>query len=132
MSLPLTGKIAHFYSRVIFVHSAPRKRADFQPRFLNQLMMSRFSKIDFPASLPEEPVVESSDLYPVRPTQGVCEVVLYSPNHTSSPAQEPVEKIYKLVLVWTDRFRELGFKAAELRSRVVPVVWHSGPAREHE
>lgn len=58
--------------------------------------------------LPDPPVVESSELYPVRPSQGVCEVVLYSPHHSSSLAQEPVEQIYKLVRVWTDRFRELG------------------------
>ena len=56
---------------------------------------------------PETPTVESSDLYPVRPSQGICEVVLYSPNHNSSLAEEPVEQIYKLVRVWTDRFREL-------------------------
>jgi UDPglucose--hexose-1-phosphate uridylyltransferase len=37
----------------------------------------------------------------------VCEVVLYSPNHSSSLAEEPVKQIYKLVRVWTDRFREL-------------------------
>lgn len=58
--------------------------------------------------VPEDPAVAGSDLYPVRPAQGVCEVVLYSANHTSSLAREPVEQIYKLVRVWTDRFRELG------------------------
>jgi UDPglucose--hexose-1-phosphate uridylyltransferase len=58
--------------------------------------------------VPEDPAVVGSDLYPVRPAQGVCEVVLYSRNHTSSLAQEPVEQIYELVRVWTDRFRELG------------------------
>lgn len=58
--------------------------------------------------VPEDPAVEGSELYPVRPAQGVCEVILYSANHTSSLAQEPVEQIYKLVRVWTDRFRELG------------------------
>lgn len=57
---------------------------------------------------PDPPAVEGTELYPVRPAQGECEVVLYSPNHTSSLAQEPVEQIYKLVRVWTDRFRELG------------------------
>ncbi len=56
---------------------------------------------------PETPTVESADLYPVRPSQGICEVVLYSPNHNSSLAQEPVEQIYKLVRVWTDRFHAL-------------------------
>src|SRR5918997_1321378 len=36
---------------------------------------------------PEVPAVEGTELYPVRPSQGVCEVVLYSPNHNSSLAQ---------------------------------------------
>jgi UDPglucose--hexose-1-phosphate uridylyltransferase len=58
--------------------------------------------------VPEDPAVEGSELYPVRPAQGVCEVILYSADHASSLAQEPVEQIYKLVRVWTDRFRELG------------------------
>jgi UDPglucose--hexose-1-phosphate uridylyltransferase len=58
--------------------------------------------------LPDKPTVEASDLYPVRPAQGVCEVVLYSPKHTSSLAREPVEQIHNLVRVWTHRFRELG------------------------
>ncbi|HEY0078638.1 MAG TPA: galactose-1-phosphate uridylyltransferase [Pyrinomonadaceae bacterium] len=57
---------------------------------------------------PPAPDVEATELYPVRPGQGVCEVVLYSPRHTSTLAAEPVEQIYKLVQVWTDRFRELG------------------------
>jgi UDPglucose--hexose-1-phosphate uridylyltransferase len=57
---------------------------------------------------PPSPAVEGSDLYPVRPGQGVCEVLLYSPHHNSTLATEPVEQIYKLVRVWTERFRELG------------------------
>ena len=59
-------------------------------------------------SNPPPPAVEGTELYPVRPGQGVCEVILYSPNHTTTLAAEPVEQIYKLVRVWTDRFRELG------------------------
>lgn len=64
----------------------------------------------FPSLLtvPPIPAVEGSGLYPVRPGQGVCEVVLYSPHHDSTLAAEPVEQIYKLVRVWTDRFNELG------------------------
>jgi UDPglucose--hexose-1-phosphate uridylyltransferase len=58
-------------------------------------------------SVPETQSIEASDLYPVRPSQGVCEVVLYSPNHSSSLASEPVEQIFKLVRVWTHRFNEL-------------------------
>jgi len=51
-------------------------------------------------SVPEKPTVIDSDLYPVRPAQGMCEVVLYSPDHASSLAREPVEQIYKLVRIW--------------------------------
>jgi UDPglucose--hexose-1-phosphate uridylyltransferase len=57
---------------------------------------------------PEMPAVAASDLYPVRPSQGVCEVVVYSPRHNSTLAQEPVERIEQLIRVWTDRFIELG------------------------
>jgi UDPglucose--hexose-1-phosphate uridylyltransferase len=57
---------------------------------------------------PPEPAVEATELYPVRPGQGVCEVVLYSPRHNSTLAEEPVEQIHKLIQVWTDRFTELG------------------------
>ena len=56
---------------------------------------------------PPAPAIEATELYPVRPGQGVCEVVLYSPHHNSTLAEEPVEQIYKLVQVWTDRFRAL-------------------------
>ncbi len=57
---------------------------------------------------PPPPAIEATELYSVRPGQGVCEVVLYSPNHNSTLAQEPVEQIYKLVRVWRDRFLKLG------------------------
>jgi UDPglucose--hexose-1-phosphate uridylyltransferase len=56
---------------------------------------------------PELPSIEGDPLFDVRPSQGVCEVVVYTPNHASSLAAEPVEQIYKLVRVWTDRFKDL-------------------------
>jgi UDPglucose--hexose-1-phosphate uridylyltransferase len=64
----------------------------------------------FPSLRPDPPVpaVEGSELYPVRPAQGVCEVVLYSADHKTTLAEESVEQIYQLVRVWTDRFIELG------------------------
>jgi len=76
-----------------------------EPEYDIAVFENRFPSLK---SNPEAPAVESNELYPVRPAQGVCEVVLYSPNHNSSLAQEPIEQIYKLVLVWIDRFRELG------------------------
>jgi UDPglucose--hexose-1-phosphate uridylyltransferase len=58
-------------------------------------------------SNPDPPTIESTELYPVQPARGVCEVVVYAPRHTSTLAEEPVEQIYKLIRVWTDRFEEL-------------------------
>jgi UDPglucose--hexose-1-phosphate uridylyltransferase len=56
---------------------------------------------------PPAPAVAGSELYPVRPAQGVCEVVVYTPEHNSSLAQQPVAQIYKLMRVWQDRFKDL-------------------------
>ncbi len=56
---------------------------------------------------PPEPAIAGSDFYPVEKSFGQCEVVVYTPNHDSTLANEPVEQIYKLIQVWTDRFNEL-------------------------
>lgn len=57
---------------------------------------------------PPQPAVRASALTPVLPAQGICELVLYSPEHSQTFAGLPLEQIYKLVRVWTDRFEELG------------------------
>ena len=44
----------------------------------------------------------------MRPSQGVCEVVVYSSNHNSTLADASVLHIERLIRVWTDRFTELG------------------------
>jgi UDPglucose--hexose-1-phosphate uridylyltransferase len=54
-----------------------------------------------------EPAVEGTTLTPVMPARGVCEVVLYTPQHEGEMADLPVEQIAKLVEVWTDRFEAL-------------------------
>ena len=59
------------------------------------------------SAIAPEIAVKASELYPVENARGVCEVVVYTPHHKATLAQEPVEQIYKLVQVWTDRFREL-------------------------
>jgi len=56
---------------------------------------------------PPTPAVEASDLYPVRPAQGVCEVVLYSPDHDATLAGLPARQYLKLILAWTDRYKAL-------------------------
>lgn len=57
---------------------------------------------------PHPPAVKGSKLYPVRLAKGICEVVLYSPEHNGSLTKMKLEDIHKLVLVWKDRYRELG------------------------
>ena len=57
---------------------------------------------------PHEPEIEGSDFYPVRPSQGTCEVILYSQNHTGTLTDMPEEKLAQLVEVWKDRYIELG------------------------
>ncbi|HET6511866.1 MAG TPA: galactose-1-phosphate uridylyltransferase [Candidatus Kapabacteria bacterium] len=56
---------------------------------------------------PPEPAVEGTAFYPVKPADGICEVVLYSSEHDSTLALQPLRQVEKLIRVWTDRFVEL-------------------------
>lgn len=56
---------------------------------------------------PPTPAVEGSELEPVRPAQGVCEVVCYTPQADAELATLPLQKVEELVYVWADRFEEL-------------------------
>ncbi len=64
----------------------------------------------FPSFRPDAPPpsVAGSELYPVAPAQGVCEVVLYCADHYGTLANESVGHLRNLVEVWADRFDELG------------------------
>ncbi len=57
---------------------------------------------------PPEPDVVGTDISPVDLAKGECEVVLYSPRHEGTLAQEPVGHIRNLIRVWKDRYEELG------------------------
>jgi UDPglucose--hexose-1-phosphate uridylyltransferase len=57
---------------------------------------------------PPEPAVAGDDFYEVRPAAGICEVVLYSPQHRGTLTDRSVPELYRLVRVWTDRYRVLG------------------------
>lgn len=63
----------------------------------------------FPSLSPDPPApeVSATEISPVEPARGKCEVIVYSPRHDSTLATEPVSQIYKLIKVWTDRFAEL-------------------------
>lgn len=65
---------------------------------------NRFPSL-FPS--PPSPYISTSQLYKVKPSKGICEVVVYTPEHTGSLTTQSLERIYKLLLVWQDRFLEL-------------------------
>lgn len=57
--------------------------------------------------VPPEPAVKATNSKPVEPSGGLCEVVVYTPEHSSSLASQPPEQILKLIHVWRHRFREM-------------------------
>jgi UDPglucose--hexose-1-phosphate uridylyltransferase len=57
---------------------------------------------------PPVPSVEPTEVSPVLPARGVCEVVLYSPDHRSSLSTLPLRRIANLAHVWRDRTAVLG------------------------
>jgi len=75
------------------------------PAFDIVVFENRFPSLQ---AAPPPPAVEGSALYPVRPAQGICEVVVYTDRHTTTLAEESIERIRRLILVWCDRFAELG------------------------
>jgi UDPglucose--hexose-1-phosphate uridylyltransferase len=57
---------------------------------------------------PEPPAVEGTALTPVEPSYGACEVVVYTPDHGSTLASMPVERVRRLIAVWAHRTLVLG------------------------
>jgi UDPglucose--hexose-1-phosphate uridylyltransferase len=56
---------------------------------------------------PPAPAIAGTELYDVRPSEGVCEVVVYTPEHNATLAQQPIEQVYQLFQVWRDRYQDL-------------------------
>ncbi|MEA3431413.1 MAG: galactose-1-phosphate uridylyltransferase [candidate division WOR-3 bacterium] len=63
-----------------------------------------FSSLSIP---PPEITVEVGELRKAREASGVCDVVLYSPDHNLTFADLPVAQIEKIVRLWKKRFEEL-------------------------
>jgi len=57
---------------------------------------------------PPEPDVADSSLYPVAPSAGAAEVIVYSDDHHLGLAEMDVARIARIVDVWADRYAELG------------------------
>ncbi len=61
---------------------------------------------DFPAlsQNPSEPDDVANDFFKVKPSYGKCEVILYSPGHTTTLPELSVDHVTKLVDLWCERF----------------------------
>ena len=64
---------------------------------------------DYPALSQAPPVPDDvpTELYRMAEAYGKCEVILYSPEHTSSLHQFSVDHIERIIDLWTERFIEL-------------------------
>lgn len=64
---------------------------------------------DFPAlsQNPPEPDNVATELYKTKPAYGKCEVILYSPEHTITLPELPLEHIRELVDLWEERFIQI-------------------------
>ncbi len=60
---------------------------------------------------PPAPAVPGSELYPVLPSCGANEVIVYSDDHQVSLGDMEVERIAKVIEVWADRYAALGSRA---------------------
>lgn len=64
---------------------------------------------DFPAlsQNPPRPDDVATDFFKVKPEYGKCEVILYSPEHTTTLPQLSISHIEKLITLWQERFIEI-------------------------
>ncbi|WP_067622570.1 galactose-1-phosphate uridylyltransferase [Alicyclobacillus acidiphilus] len=81
---------------------------------------------DFPAlsPTPPDPDPVATSLYQVAPAYGKCEVILYSPDHTTSLPELSVAHIRKLVDLWVERFESL---SANPNHKYVFIFENRGP-----
>ncbi|NMC82835.1 MAG: galactose-1-phosphate uridylyltransferase [Armatimonadetes bacterium] len=74
------------------------------PEYDIAVLENKFPSLRYPAPVPD---VEGTELYPVGPGEGVCEVVLYTQQHNETLTVQPLQRIERLVRVWQDRFADL-------------------------
>src|SRR4051794_36970920 len=74
-----------------------------EPTYRIVAFQNRFPSL---RSNPPKPAVEGTELYPVEPAAGECEVIVYTPEHEGSLAQRSVDDIEELIYVWRDRYVE--------------------------
>lgn len=67
----------------------------------------------FPSLRPDSPppAVTGTALMPVRPAEGACEVVVYTPRHEGTLADASLGRLRRLVAVWADRTTALAHRS---------------------
>lgn len=65
---------------------------------------NRFPSLCSPPPLPS---VKGSELFPVMPSEGYCEVVCYTDDHNATFSDLSIEHIRRLITVWADRYADL-------------------------
>lgn len=80
---------------------------------------------------PEPPSVEGTQLTPVEPSFGACEVVVYTPDHSGTFGELSVRHVRRLITVWAHRTLVLGARdeaayvyAFENRGEEIGVTLH--------
>lgn len=75
-----------------------------EPDYDIAVFENKFPSLRSPAP---EPAVAGMELTPVRPSDGICEVVCYTSRHDASLADLPYSRVRRLTRVWRERYREL-------------------------
>jgi UDPglucose--hexose-1-phosphate uridylyltransferase len=75
--------------------------------FQTAVFENRFPGMRSGASPPQVPADSS---FRIEPSAGVCEVLVYTPDHEASFATLPAADLERLGGVWTDRYRELSLR----------------------
>ena len=57
---------------------------------------------------PEAPAIEGTEITPVEPSWGACDVVVYTPEHDATMGSIPLSRIRGLIEVWAHRTVVLG------------------------
>ncbi len=68
---------------------------------------NRFPSLALGALDVEDTSVVDTDLVPIRPARGRCEVVVFTNNHDQAFSELPIERVRTVIDVWADRTRDL-------------------------
>ncbi|MEK6646071.1 MAG: galactose-1-phosphate uridylyltransferase [Candidatus Firestonebacteria bacterium] len=99
-----------FFPPPDFCPICPTKKGKFETEIPSEnydivVFENKFPSFNRNASVP---AILGDELYKVKKSRGICEVIVYTPEHNTTLADQSVEQIHKLVYVWKDRYEELG------------------------